>query len=98
MKTHLLMTTLVAALLAGINLADAGEAPGSRSDVAPKQEIRLERVMPEYWRITLDNPPFSIFGPETIPNRLTEGIELSDDRLPVIRSDVYVLAFARRAT
>ena len=32
-----------------------------------------------------------------LPNRLTDGIELSDDRLPVIRSEVYVLAFARRA-
>ena len=31
-----------------------------------------------------------------LPNRLTDGIELSDDRLPVIRSEVYVLAFARR--
>jgi len=32
-----------------------------------------------------------------LPSRLTDGIELSDDRLPVIRSEVYVLAFARRA-
>jgi catalase len=31
-----------------------------------------------------------------LPNRLTDGIELSDDRLPVIRSEVYALAFARR--
>jgi catalase len=31
-----------------------------------------------------------------LPNRLTDGIELSDDRLPVIRSQVYALAFARR--
>jgi catalase len=32
-----------------------------------------------------------------LPNRLTDGIEISDDRLPVIRSEVYALAFARRA-
>jgi catalase len=32
-----------------------------------------------------------------LPNRLADGIELSDDRLPVIRSEVYVSAFARRA-
>ena len=32
-----------------------------------------------------------------LPNRLTDGIELSDDRLPVIRSEAYALAFARRA-
>jgi hypothetical protein len=29
--------------------------------------VRLERVTPEYWRVTFDNPPFNIFGPETIP-------------------------------
>ena len=33
----------------------------------PSEQIRLERLMPEYWRVTLDNPPFNIFGPETIP-------------------------------
>src|SRR5258707_11240010 len=67
MKPH---TTLVAAAMAGINPAHAGEpagAPGTRTDAAPKQEIRLERLTPEYWRVTLDNPPFNIFGPETIP-------------------------------
>lgn len=32
-----------------------------------------------------------------LPNRLTDGIEISDDKLPVIRSEVYALAFARRA-
>jgi catalase len=32
-----------------------------------------------------------------LPNRLTDGIEISDDRLPIIRSEVYALAFARRA-
>ena len=70
MKTHILAATLVAAVMAGINPAHAGEpaeAPGTRTDAAPKQEIRLERVTPEYWRVTLDNPPFNLFGPETIP-------------------------------
>ena len=33
----------------------------------PSEQIRLERLMPQYWRVTLDNPPFNIFGPETIP-------------------------------
>jgi enoyl-CoA hydratase/carnithine racemase len=34
---------------------------------APPQEIRIEPVTPEYWRVILDHPPFNIFGPETIP-------------------------------
>jgi hypothetical protein len=60
MKTHIFAATLVAAGMAGINPAHAGEpaeAPGTRTDAAPKQEIRLERVTPQYWRVTLDNPP-----------------------------------------
>ena len=70
MKTHILAETLVAAAMAGINPAHAGEpagALGTKTDAAPTQQIRLERLTPEYWRITLDNPPFNIFGPETIP-------------------------------
>src|SRR5258706_8121788 len=31
-----------------------------------------------------------------LPTRLTDGIELSDDRLPVIRAKAYALSFARR--
>ena len=67
---QLLAATLVTAVVAGINPAHAGErteAPGIRTDLAPKQEIRLERVTPALWRVTFDNPPFNLFGPETIP-------------------------------
>jgi enoyl-CoA hydratase/carnithine racemase len=70
------------------NSAHAGEpagAPGTRTDAAPKQEIRLERLTPEYWRITLDNPPFNIFGPETIPqlNSVITQIE-TDPKVKVV--------------
>src|ERR1700719_835237 len=88
MKTHILAETLVAAAMAGINPAHAGEpagAPGTRTDAAPKQEIRLERLTPEYWRVTLDNPPFNIFGPETIPqlNSVITQIE-TDPKVKVV--------------
>jgi hypothetical protein len=33
------------------------------------QEVRVDRGRPEYWRITFDNPPFNIFGPQTIPEK-----------------------------
>ncbi len=36
-------------------------------DETPTRQIRLHRRSPTYWRVTLDNPPFNIFGPETIP-------------------------------
>jgi len=50
--------------------------------------------------LTLDTPVDTLEAQKKLlflPSRLTDGIELSDDRLPVIRSEVYVLAFARRA-
>lgn len=88
MKTHILAETLVGAAMAGINPAHAGEpagAPGTGTDAAPKQEIRLERLTPEYWRVTLDNPPFNIFGPETIPqlNSVVTQIE-TDSKVKVV--------------
>src|SRR5712672_4806450 len=51
--------------------------------------------------LTLDKPVDTLEVQKKLlflPNRLTDGIELSDDRLPVIRSEVYALAFARRGS
>jgi len=58
---------------------------GASHDAASKQEIRLERLTPEYWRVTLDNPPFNIFGPETIPqlNSVVTQIE-TDSKVKVV--------------
>jgi enoyl-CoA hydratase/carnithine racemase len=88
MKAHILAATLVASVSAGINPAHAGEpaeAPSSRTSAVRKQEIRLERLTPEYWRVTLDNPPFNIFGPETIPqlNSVVTQIE-TDPKVKVV--------------
>jgi hypothetical protein len=88
MKTHILAATLAAAAMAGVNPAHAGEqagAPTNRTDAAPRQEILLERVTAEYWRVTLDNPPFNIFGPETIPqlNSVITRIE-TDPKVKVV--------------
>jgi len=68
--------------MAGINLASASEpaeALGTRTDGATKQEIRIERLTPEYWRVTFDNPPFNIFGPETIPQLNSVVTQLETD-------------------
>jgi enoyl-CoA hydratase/carnithine racemase len=50
-----------------------------------KQEIQLETLTPAYWRVTLNNPPFNIFGPETIPqlNQVITQIE-TDSQLRVV--------------
>ena len=87
MKTRI-FAGLIAAVMASINSAHAGEpaqAPGTRTDAAPKQVIRLERLTPEYWRVTLDNPPFNIFGPEGIPqlNSVITQIE-TDPKVEVV--------------
>src|ERR1700750_2497491 len=37
------------------------------SKLANTTQIRLARRTPSYWRVTFDNPPLNIFGPETIP-------------------------------
>src|SRR5258708_6366329 len=88
MKAYILAATVVAAAMAGTYLAFAGEAaraPGATTKAAPKQEIRLEHITSEYWRVTLDNPPFNIFGPETIPqlNSVITQIE-TDPRVKVV--------------
>ncbi len=57
-------------------------------------QIRLERRSPSYWRVTFDNPPLNIFGPETIPQleEIIQSIE-TDQRLKVVVFDSAVEGF-----
>ena len=63
-------------------------------NVVQKRRIRLERRTPAYWRVTLDNPPFNIFGPETIPElgAVIAAIE-SDPMVKVVVFDSAVPGF-----
>jgi enoyl-CoA hydratase/carnithine racemase len=56
--------------------------------ISPSGEIRLERRLPTYWRVTFDLPPVNIFGPKEIPqlNDIVTAIE-QDDRLKVVVFD-----------
>jgi enoyl-CoA hydratase/carnithine racemase len=58
------------------------------------RQILVERRTPAYWRVTFDNPPFNIFGPETIPqlNAVITGIE-NDPELKVVVFDSAVPGF-----
>ena len=29
-------------------------------------QVRLTRRSPAYWRVTIDNPPLNVMGPETV--------------------------------
>jgi len=64
------------------------------NDSASKQEIRVTRITPAYWRVTLDNPPFNIFGPETIPqlNAVITQLE-KDPQVTVVVIDSAVPGF-----
>lgn len=69
MKSHVLLAVLAAAAILATLSARGGEQPIAQSDgpAVAKREFELERVTPAYWRVTLNNPPFNIFGPESIP-------------------------------
>ncbi len=56
--------------------------------------IRVEKRTPRYWRVTFDNPPFNIFGPETIPQmeKVVAEIE-ADPNLRVVVFDSAVPGF-----
>jgi enoyl-CoA hydratase/carnithine racemase len=52
------------------------------------RQIRLERRLPSYWRVTFDLPPLNIFGPKEIPQleAIIEAIE-SDEHVKVVVFD-----------
>jgi enoyl-CoA hydratase/carnithine racemase len=58
------------------------------------RQVRLERRLPSYWRVTFDIPPVNIFGPETIP-QLDEIITAlqTDEQVKVVVFDSAVEGF-----
>jgi enoyl-CoA hydratase/carnithine racemase len=68
---------------------------GVKQEVPPvKRQVRVDRRTPEYWRVTFDNPPFNIFGPDTIPqlNEAITAIE-TDPHVKVVVFDSAVPGF-----
>lgn len=57
-------------------------------------EIRIERRLPSYWRVTFDMPPVNIFGPQHLPllNDVIDAIERDRD-LKVVVFDSAVDGF-----
>jgi enoyl-CoA hydratase/carnithine racemase len=58
------------------------------------QEIKLERRLPSYWRVTFDMPPVNIFGPRHLPQLgdIITAIE-TDPQLKVVVFDSAVDGF-----
>ncbi len=57
-------------------------------------QIRLERRLPSYWRVTFDIPPLNIFGPKEIPqlDEIITAIE-TDQQVKVVVFDSAVDGF-----
>ncbi|MGJ7497271.1 enoyl-CoA hydratase/isomerase family protein [Variovorax sp. RT4R15] len=98
MKFHLLAPALLASIFAITAPAHAQNTSAAaqqtskpRSSTDAKDQIRLTRVTPEYWRVTFHNPPFNIYGPNTTPqlNKVVTAIEADPHvRVVVFDSDV----------
>ena len=58
------------------------------------QQIRLERRLPTYWRVTFDMPPVNIFGPKHLPllNDVITAVE-TDPEVKVVVFDSAVDGF-----
>jgi enoyl-CoA hydratase/carnithine racemase len=58
---------------------------------AKTAQVRLNRQSPAYWRVTFDNPPINVMGPQTVREfqQLIDAIE-SDEQLRVVVFDSAV--------
>jgi enoyl-CoA hydratase/carnithine racemase len=98
MKLHPLVAVVVAGSLAFAAPTWAQKAsvltiaPKSATDA--KDQVRLTRVTPEYWRVTFHNPPYNIYGPKTMPqlNDVVTALE-TDPRVRVVVFDSDVPDF-----
>ncbi|QGW65100.1 enoyl-CoA hydratase/isomerase family protein [Lysobacter soli] len=98
MKLHPLVAAILTCSLALAAPAWAQKASGSgvaaRSATDAKDQVRLTRVTPEYWRVTFHNPPYNIYGPKTMPqlNEVVTALE-TDPRVRVVVFDSDVPDF-----
>jgi enoyl-CoA hydratase/carnithine racemase len=96
--THLAAAFLAAGLVFSSHGHAANATPTTASSEAPPSatanQFRLERVTPGYWRVTVANPPYNIFGPESIPqlNAVITQIE-RDPNVKVVVFDSAVPGF-----
>jgi enoyl-CoA hydratase/carnithine racemase len=98
MNLHPLVAAILAASIALAAPAWAQKASGSgvaaKSATDAKDQVRLTRVTPEYWRVTFHNPPYNIYGPKTMPqlNEVVTALE-TDPRVRVVVFDSDVPDF-----
>jgi enoyl-CoA hydratase/carnithine racemase len=61
---------------------------------APAKRVHLQKQSPYYWRVTFDNPPLNIFGPDSIPplEEIVAALE-TDPQVKVVVFDSAVEGF-----
>lgn len=52
-----------------------------------QQEFNITRISPYYWRLTIDHPPFNIFGPQSIP--MLDSIVTEIESAPKVKVVVF---------
>jgi len=96
LSAALIVAGVISTGLSFTDSANAATSPTTENETnsAVKQEIKLTRVTPEYWRVTFHNPPYNIYGPETMPqlNEIVTAIE-NDPKLVVVVFDSDVPDF-----
>ena len=96
MKTkNKMIAALVAGALAlgGSAMAETNAADNAAAAAAAPQkaeagaQFTINRVTPNYWRVKINNPPFNIYGPESMPQLNSVITQLEQDK------DVRVVVF-----
>src|SRR5204862_2961666 len=74
--------------------AESSELETNMSTKTVAGEIRMTRVSPEYWRVTLNLPPLNIFGPANIPQleEVVSSLE-TDEHVKVVVFDSAIEGF-----
>jgi enoyl-CoA hydratase/carnithine racemase len=100
MKTIQMMALIAGGPFISGNAVAQNEQAGSASDQGlrtqseVREQFKITRVTPEYWRVTVDHPPYNIYGPESMPqlNSVVTQIE-NDSKLKVVVFDSAVPGF-----
>jgi enoyl-CoA hydratase/carnithine racemase len=99
MKANIAVALIVTGALSTTSPAAAkppqpSSPSGGKLATAGSEQFRITRVTPEYWRVTINHPPFNIYGPDSMPqlNAVITQIE-NDPKLKVVVFDSAVPGF-----
>lgn len=100
-----LVNQVATMLVAGLAFSGAASAAGeqasggkakapSTASASAEEQFKITRVTPAYWRVTIDHPPFNIYGPESMPmlDKVITQME-KDPQLKVVVFDSAVPGF-----